>query len=124
MIQDRRVFYAWLTMAALAAACMAIAVKQASAHDWYPLECCSSQDCAPVTSLQSIASHAVLGDALASGDQPALPGGLMVTSKHGTVFVPDSYKRRESPDGQSHICMTRGKGGDMYPLCLFLAPGN
>ena len=38
----------WLLAALLAAA------TPAAAHDWYPMECCHSMDCAPVEKVEMI----------------------------------------------------------------------
>ncbi|HWV83037.1 MAG TPA: hypothetical protein VNZ50_16520 [Hyphomicrobiaceae bacterium] len=77
----------------------------ASAHDWYPIECCSGLDCAPV-------------------DQAEFQGGdtLIVTSKHGTGIVPASMARRESRDNRMHVCMRKSWDGQMRVICVFLPP--
>ncbi len=77
----------------------------ASAHDWYPIECCSGLDCAPV-------------------DQAEFREGntLIVTSKHGTGIVPASMSRRESRDHRMHVCMRKSWDGEMRVICVFLPP--
>ena len=77
----------------------------ASAHDWYPIECCSGLDCAPV-------------------DQAEFREGntLFVTSKHGTGIVPASMSRRESRDHRMHVCMRKSWDGEMRVICVFLPP--
>jgi hypothetical protein len=87
-------------------------VDRARAHDWYPMECCHSMDCAPVANVGTITSTA-LGNEL-----PA----LVVTTKHGTAVVPATFPRRESKDGQMHACMRPGEGGAMRLICLFVPP--
>jgi len=77
----------------------------ASAHDWYPIECCSGYDCAPV-------------------EQAEFRGGdtLIVTSKHGTGTVPAAMTRRESKDHRMHVCMRKTWDGEMRVICVFLPP--
>lgn len=70
------------------AACIATSLSApwwrapAYAHSWYPPECCSGQDCAPVESMTWLV--------LAGGELPQ----LVVTSKHGTVIVPHDFPVR------------------------------
>lgn len=77
----------------------------ASAHDWYPIECCHGMDCAPV-------EHAERSEG----------NTLIVTSKHGTGIVPSSMTRRESQDSRMHVCMRRSWDGQMRVICVFLPP--
>jgi hypothetical protein len=77
----------------------------AGAHDWYPIECCSGYDCAPVDQAE-----------LQEGDT------LVVTSKHGTGIVPAAMTRRESKDHRMHVCMRKSWDGQMRVICVFLPP--
>ena len=94
------------------------AASVANAHDWYPLECCHAQDCAPVDKAEtsmppiSIPPHAMGFTAIV----PPLPT-LTVTTKHGTAPVPANLQRRPSPDGRMHACIRDGK-----VICLFIPP--
>ena len=64
------------------------------AHGQYDHDCCSDEDCAPVLQSQSTVKNGVPGE--------------MVTTKVGTVFVPDNFKKtRPSKDWQTHVCMTK-----------------
>jgi len=92
--------------AALGALLMVTAPAPARAHEWYPWECCSALDCAPVVAVT------VAPDA-----------GLIVTSRHGTVVVPAGLQRRESQDARMHVCMRPDAAGQMQPICLFVPPG-
>ncbi len=79
-----------------------------AAHEWYPSDCCSGNDCAPVELIQSA------------------EGGWWMTSKHGKVFVPHTERRRESKDHRMHVCMvpwyfSRGHTG-MMVRCVFFPP--
>jgi hypothetical protein len=83
---------------------MLVAPSAATAHDWYPRECCSNVDCAPVERIE-----------------PMPDGSQLLTSKVGTTVVPASFPRRQSPDHQMHICMVRySHYDDMRPVCLFV----
>lgn len=74
-----------------------------SAHDWYPWECCSGFDCAPV-------------------EQSQIKGiEMVVKSRNGIVTVPASFPRRESKDSRMHVCMRR-EDGQMKLICIFMPP--
>jgi hypothetical protein len=78
-----------------------------AAHDWYPPECCSGQDCAPVSAVSFVASS--------PNELPV----MVVTTEHGTKPVPRSLTPRESPDGRMHACIYQGN-----VICLFMPPTN
>ena len=78
----------------------------ASAHSWYPWECCHELDCAPVDKVQSA---------------PELDG-LIVTSKVGTALVPASFPKRPSLDSRMHVCLSKDASGATKVLCVFLPP--
>jgi hypothetical protein len=101
----------------LLAALLAVATP-ASAHDWYPIECCHSMDCAPVDKVEMLP-----GPPLASAfGGPVTLGGMLVTTKHGTVAVPENFPRRESKDNRMHACMRPAEGGKMRLICIFMPP--
>jgi len=75
------------------------------AHDWYPIECCSGQDCAPVTAVSFVAA------------QPDEPPVMVVTTMFGTKPVPKNLVPKESPDSRMHACIYQG-----HLICLFLPP--
>ena len=63
----------------------------ASAHDWYPHECCHDKDCAPVESMTLITP--------AGGGAPY----MVVASKHGKAIltspsVPDEFRKLAEKD--------------------------
>ncbi len=73
----------------------------ASAHDWYPPECCSAKDCAvyPAEKVRET------------------PGGYLLESG---VTVP--YKQaRPSPDRQYHICTNQSTS---RLICFFAVQGG
>ena len=74
------------------------------AHEWYPIECCSGQDCAPVTKMETLGSLWV------------------VTTKHGTALVGPNIARRPSKDARMHACMRPNDDGKMELLCIFVPP--
>ena len=109
----------WL-LAALFAAAM---TTTAAAHDWYPIECCSGMDCAPVEKVEILSPPAMasmLGAPAQS--QPSQPGAMLITTKHGSVAVPANVQRRESKDHRMHACMRPGDGGGMRLICIFMPP--
>lgn len=118
---------AFLTILVLAAFCMAMLVRAVSAraHDWYPADCCSNMDCAPVEKADIVSSPfmAGLADSLVPPAHAGL-GAMAVTTKHGTVIVPANFPRRESKDGQLHACMRPGANGAMRLICIFLPPAS
>ena len=82
-------------------------VSPAQAHDWYPFECCGGMDCAPAMSVETLPNFA-----------------LHVASKHGKVIIPPAFPRRESKDGQVHVCMAAKADGLMRPICIFMPPSQ
>ena len=51
-------------------------------------------------------------------------GGMLVTTKHGSVVVPANFPRRESKDNRMHACMRPNPGGGMRLICIFLPPAT
>jgi len=93
---------------------MALA-KPAGAHDWYDRDCCHNLDCAPVDKAES------------SGYATAFsfwPNGMTVTTRVGTVFVPEDFPRRQSKDGRIHVCMRPGATGAMQLICVYMPPNS
>jgi hypothetical protein len=107
----------WLLAAALAAA------TPAAAHDWYPMECCSGLDCAPVEKVEMLPGPAI-ASMLSSPAQAAPLGGMLVTTRHGSVVVPADFPRRESKDSRMHACMRPAQGGSMRLICIFFPPAT
>lgn len=81
-----------------------------TAHEWYPLECCHEHDCAPVEKVERV---------------EALKGRWM-TTKHGRVFVPDSFeahhKIQKQPDGRDLKLYTRPPPTEPNPLHVCMRP--
>lgn len=106
----------------LLAALIAAAATPAAAHDWYPMECCSGLDCAPVEKVEILQGPA-MASMLGAATSPQL-GSMLVSSKHGTVIVPANFPRRESKDHRMHVCMRPGEGGTMRLICIFMPPST
>lgn len=89
----------------LAAALLAASVGGAQAHDWYPYECCSDQDCRE----------------LPAGWPKATATGWQVPS--GDVIPWNDTRLRKTPPDQdgAHWCTERG-AEDGRTLCLFVPP--
>lgn len=82
------------------------AAQTASAHDWYPHDCCSGHDCYPVD----------------AEEIEVLPNGWRIIRTGETVPFGQTTKRpweRESMDGQFHRC-SLGGDPDAETLCLFV----
>jgi hypothetical protein len=77
----------------------------AAAHDWYPRDCCSGFDCAPVQRVELMDN-----------------ASFLVTSMHGTTVVPSTFPKRDSKDNRMHVCMRPGDTGRMKPICVFVPP--
>jgi hypothetical protein len=87
------------------------AESTASAHDWYPFECCAEQDCMK-------ASAVVLN---------GLTGKRTVIVGDRHIEIPDNFARRTSPDGAIHFCLHTSidemDGSTiLIPICLFMPP--
>lgn len=82
----------------------------ASAHGWYPKECCNEMDCAPV---QSMTRLVPAGGGLQQ---------LVITSKHGKAVLPRDHPVRQSKDGRMHVCMRHDPFGEMEVICFFMPP--
>lgn len=78
----------------------------ATAHSWYPTECCHNDDCAPVDRVDNSNGNA-----------------MVVTTRHGTATVPETLTRRESRDEKMHVCMRPSVfNSQMRVLCIFVPP--
>ena len=88
----------------LSCAIHVLLLASASAHSWYPNDCCSGFDCMPADSIHS--------DRL---------GKVVVVGKV-RVRVPANFSPRPSPDGRVHVCFTDGEFGVPLARCLFLPP--
>jgi hypothetical protein len=105
----------------LLAALLVAAATPAAAHDWYPIECCSGMDCAPVEKVEILPGPA-MANVLSTPAQAGPLDAMLVTTKHGSVVVPANFPRRESKDHRMHACMRPGQNGTMRLICIFLPP--
>jgi hypothetical protein len=108
-------------LAALLAAATLVAARPAVAHDWYPMECCSGLDCAPVEKVEMLNGPSI-ASMLSSPAHAAPLGGMLVTTTHGSVVVPANFPRRESKDHRMHACMRPSPTGGMQLICIFFPP--
>ena len=109
-----------MRLRAVLAALLAASFPSPSApHDWYPIECCSGMDCAPVDKVEIISGQHAIASMFAPPANASVPSSMVVTTKHGTVVVPQNFKMRESPDGQAHACIVKGR-----LVCLFMPPSS
>jgi hypothetical protein len=85
-----------------------ISPHSAGAHSWYPVECCSNQDC-------------ILADGMLTNHE----GAKIVIVGDTRISIPHGLVARASPDGRIHVCF-RTVAGDQFsgpeilPFCLFL----
>lgn len=104
-----------LTLAAM----LWVGATSALAHDWYPRECCSGQDCAPVISSRWVAGARYD----ATGHEVTNPTPMEeVTTEKGTVIVPPNMPHRPSQDNRRHACIGRDTTS-YYLICIFDPPG-
>jgi hypothetical protein len=77
------------------------------AHEWYPLACCSGDDCGPA-------------DTVVRRDD----GSYLVTARGLSVVIPATFRHwQPSPDGQVHVCIRQVVFGGVTLICAFRGPG-
>lgn len=81
------------------------AVLPAAAHSWYPEKCCAGHDCTKVDSIEKLED-----------------GDLLFRAGSISVVVPAEFQRLPSPDGDTHVCVYKVRGGEYRPRCVFV-PG-
>jgi hypothetical protein len=91
----------------LAVVIVAGVARPARSHSWYDPDCCSDNDCEPVSEVSFVAS-----------DPQSVPV-MVVTTSFGTKPVTPMTKIRQSKDGKMHACIYQGA-----LLCLYLPPSN
>jgi hypothetical protein len=79
---------------------------RALAHSWYPVRCCSGQDCRKVDRIET----------LPDGDAVFHAGSI-------SVVVAAEFLRLPSEDNDTHICVYRVGSGEYRPRCIFV-PGS
>ena len=94
----------------LAVALAICAAFPAHGHSWYPRECCSDHDCAPVENI----------DRFVAEDRSARQ--FIVTRTHGKAVIRQNIPVRESQDGRMHACMRYDPFGELEVICLFAPP--
>jgi len=76
------------------------------AHSWYPISCCSGQDCKRVDKIE-----------------PMEDGSMRMEVGAITVVVPRGFALQPSQDGDAHICIYAGREGQYLPRCVFMPAG-
>lgn len=105
-----------LSIFALLALAACVAGQPVYAHDWYPYECCSGRDCAPISAETVTASRHGFLITVAPGGHPMWPA-----SKPAPLNVDAGYgKAKTSPDGKFHLCID----GEGRVLCFFAVIGG
>ena len=94
-------------LAAFALLIVVFLSSPAYAHSWYDPDCCSDNDCEPVSSVSFVASS--------PGSVPV----MVVTTSFGTKPVTSKTKLRESKDSRMHACIYQGE-----LICLYMPPSN
>lgn len=79
----------------------------AMAHEWYPWECCSDNDCAPIPLSQTPKEEA---------------GGFTLTDGRHILY----RELKASPDGQWHLCEEKREADPRKRkiLCLYAPVGG
>lgn len=101
-----------MKIAALVGLALLACAPAASAHSWYPYDCCSDRDCWPM---------GVDADAR-EPDPRIVPGGYLT---HDGIFVAER-DTRPSRDGRFHVCRAGGAltgaviTPSQRPVCLFV----
>src|SRR2546423_1322939 len=98
--------------AIFAATIFGATAPSASAHDWYPDECCQVKAVAPVGSMPRIAQ--------AGGGTSY----MVDTSKHGKAILRRDFPTRETKDSRMHVCMGQYDPGEKEVICIFIPPGT
>jgi hypothetical protein len=80
-------------------------IAPAAGHSWYPLECCSGEDCHETDSVTEMPD-----------------GSAQVQVGSDSIVVPRSLKRRKSPDEHYHVCY--GKNRESYVVYCFFQPAQ
>jgi hypothetical protein len=100
-----RILSAVLVLSAVLATLLA-SPSVAHAHEWYPRECCSGEDCGPA-------------DTVVQRDD----GSFLVTAHGMSVVIPSTFHWKPSPDGRVHVCIRQLVLGGSMLVCAFRGPG-
>lgn len=87
---------------------LVLSCTKALSHSWYPWECCSEKDCAPIP----------------AKDVKVIKGGWQLAD--GTII--EHGEARSSPDGQFHACRRNDGTGNLIrmhkaPACFWAPMG-
>lgn len=98
-----RLFKAGLLALVCILALIAVSLKKAKAHSWYPPACCSDRDCYPIETDQLVEQE----------------GGSWKYLPTGQVFPKD--KVFPSQDNKFHVCINPING---HAYCAFILQGS
>lgn len=93
----------------------ALLADAARAHEWYPPECCSDRDCAPVAAADVVESPGGWTFTVRAGTHPQLPKGGA-----SRAFFVRYRDAKPSPDNRPHICLS----ATLTVLCAFIGQGG
>jgi hypothetical protein len=98
-----------IVVTALAVGYMLMVLGAALAHDWYPIECCSGVDCAPIKLSETPREE---------------NGGFLLMDGSGRRVAYKDIK--PSPDGQWHLCEQKWEPElkDRKILCVWAPVGG
>lgn len=88
----------WLIFLIMFVCFLGISIEVAKSHDWYPRECCSDQDCAPILKMERINDEnfiVVTKHSWAIWDKNIIK---VNTLPNREFFIPE-------PDGDDHACI-------------------
>ena len=91
----------------VASSLFSVFCQQASAHSWYPRDCCSESDCSPADRLFVDAR-----------------GDMIVIAGMSRLIVPHGFPTRASPDQRIHVCFSRSRTEDVTPIYCIFVPGQ
>jgi hypothetical protein len=90
----------------LAAVLACATISAATAHSWYPSECCDGRDCMRV-------------DRVEYTDD----GGMKFSVGGIVIQIPKGFTQRPSRDNDTHVCVRKNGDGSFAPRCVFIPAG-
>ncbi|WP_342361429.1 hypothetical protein [Terrarubrum flagellatum] len=106
----------FLVRVAMLIAIAALCVSGSRAHEWYPAECCSGNDCAPISAQAVSETPDGYVVTIEPGSHPMWPQDGRAALVHVIAYK----AARRSQDGRFHICI----GASGYLFCFYAAVGG
>ena len=91
---------------ALAVGMALVSISAATAHSWYPVECCDGRDCMRVDRVEH-----------------AEDGGMRFSAGGMVIQIPKGFTQRPSRDNDTHVCVRKNGDGSFAPRCVFIPAG-